>query len=87
MIIDDIGCRCIEVTGSLSTLLWRNMPVDEKLAKTLIKLPIKDADGKQIGIVDEIDLDKNLWKGRILTNDSVAFAAYKNYQVSMSVEQ
>ena len=63
--------RFLEISGKISGLLPRNAPMTKELVNSLIGLPCLDCDGKQIGVVDRVDMENDIFYARILVADSI----------------
>lgn len=55
----------VNVSGSLSQM-FKGLPISDDVVSSIIGKPINDTDGKQIGIITKIDVDSDMWYGRIV---------------------
>lgn len=54
----------INISGSLSQM-FKGLPINDEIMPSLIGKPIKDSTGKQIGVITKIDVNNDMWHGRI----------------------
>jgi sporulation protein YlmC with PRC-barrel domain len=78
-------CYGLNIKGSLSEFFPANIDITEKLARSIMGLPIKDMDGKMIGKITGVNFETKEWTGRIIVDCNIYDHILVEHKQSMEI--